>query len=653
MDMSLRSEPAVGRASNCGVSVTAEPGWPGMKLLQLEVQPVVERSTGIRESVSEAWIANDPQNYSPALERGLLPPSRFRTQCQVASSALFLSEVDLAIRRIWLQQPIAFARAGGSDIPVSAFRWTLPDLRPRGSARTGIFPQTSFEVDPETATLKTSNEAFVLFKDENGIRPVCPFFELHGDWDGRQGGDARLTETVLRQNGLALGDIEWSIRHANHKAYAATHEEGDRIEATLAFRGDDHSLHALAGYSPQGVKRPLVLPGSKGIAMGQLRAIRPSADHPEIRLRFTAPKGLAYGPIDLAARVKFSPKSRNVIGWILDWLFLRFKANDEWKGFALPKEQLVLSPEAAWMNYKLMRYGELPGAIGRIVVHLKSAIALLRAWGTQQSEFLRFALGPRADVAKLPPGLYASWRGAGAVISSLGLVDDLGDGVITCALKGVGRASARIVVGPPHFSPDRRPPVSIADDLTDKESRAAPRDPGWATGANAEAADLEIQDLLDRAFETAGASNLDAWAEQRRQENQSAAVYRGDEPKAIPADPSAPIWGDLASASVSDLPLFEQGRWRHRRNSAEEFFEQLVRDNEGLVKQWIRDQDARSVYYDKRMPALMRGSDRRPLHLTRRQYEAFTRWFEATRARKLRENEAELAAARARKAGEA
>jgi hypothetical protein len=254
---------------------------------------------------------------------------------------------------------------------------------------------------------------------------------------------------------------------------------------------------------------------------------------------------------------------------------------------------------------------------------------------------MRLAVGPQADVAKLPPGLFASWRGNGAVLSSLGLVDDLGDGIISCTLKGVGTAKARIVVGPPHFSPDRRPPVSIADDLIDKENRIGPRDPAWATGDNAASAKAEIQDLLDRAFETAGASNLDAWAEQRRAENASAAVYRGD--PETPLDPGAPIWGDLRIRTVTDLPLFELGTWRHRRNSADEFFEQIVRDNEGLITQWIRSQDdPLSVYYDTRMPALMRGSDRRPLHLTRRQIEAFRRWFDAVRAEKERENAAAL-----------
>lgn len=555
----------------------------------------------------------------------------------------------MTIRRIWLQQPIAFARAGGSRDPVPAFRWTFPDLRPRGSARTTIYPEPSFNVDDRTGTLSQVDDPYILFKDEMGIRPVCPFYELHGEWDGQPANDSRLTEKGLRDNGLSLADIDWEIRHANHKAYIATHSEGDRIEAALRFRGDDHDSHVLKGYSPKEAPQPLVPPDSGGIAMGSLRAIRPSADFPHIRLRFTAPKGLAYGPRDLGERLKQVPRSRGPIAWLLDWLILRFKANDEWKDFALPGTQLILNPQAAWMDYKLVRYGELPAALGRLLAQIRSTLALYRARDTQLSELMRAAVGPLADVGKLPPGLFATWRGDGAILSSLGLVDDLGDGIISCTLKSVGTAKARIVVGPPHFSPDRRPPISIADDLIDKENRAGPRDPAWAAGGNILAAKMEIQDLLDRAFETAGASNLDAWAEQRREENASAAVYRGD--GEVPIDPGKPIWGDLSARTVTDLPLFALGTWRHRRNSAEEFFEQIVRDNEGLIEQWIRCQDdPLSVYYDKRMPALMRGSDRRPLHLTRRQMEAFRRWFDAIRAEKERENAAELRQSAARTA---
>lgn len=553
----------------------------------------------------------------------------------------------MAIRRIWLQQPIAFARAGGSRDPLPAFRWTFPDLRPRGSARTTIFPEPSFVVDDETGKLQQIDDPFILFKDENGIRPVCPFFELHGECDGQDPADSRLTEKNLQDNGLSLADIEWKILHANHKAFIATHAEGDRIEASLLISGDDHRSHDLIGYSPGASQDPLVPPDGAGIAMGSLRAIRPTSDFPHIRLRFTAPKGLAYGPTDLAARLKQAPQSRNPIAWLIDWAFLRFGINAEWKDFALPNGQLILNPQAAWSKYQLLRYGDLPGALWRLLVNLRSSIALFRAWGTQQSEVMRMALGPLADVGKLPPGLFATWRGKGAILSSIGMIDDLGDGIITCTLKGVGAAQARIVVGPPHFSPDRRPPISIADDLVDKENRAGPRDPGWAVGENALAARIEIQDLLDRAFETAGASNLDAWAEQRREENASAAVYRGD--PQIPLAPGASIWGDLRIRTVTDLPLFSLGSWRHRRNSGEEFFEEIVRDNEGLITQWIRDQDdPLSVYYDKRMPALMRGSDRRPLHLTRRQMQAFKRWFDAIRDEKEQEEAAEVGQSAAR-----
>ncbi len=547
----------------------------------------------------------------------------------------------MAIRKIWLQQPIAFARAGGSSDPVPAFRWTFPDLRPRGSARTTIYPESSFSVDNDTGSLTQVDEPFILFKDENGIRPVCPFFELHGECDGQDPLDSRLTEQDLRNSNLSLADIEWEIRHANHKAYIATHSEGDRIEASLQFRGDDHAIHVLKGYSPKDAPRPLVFPESCGIAMGSLRAIRPSAQFPHIRLRFTAPKGHAYGPRDLDDRLRQVPQSRNLIAWLLDWVLLRFKANDEWKGFTLPSCQLILNPQAAWMDYKLVRYSELPGALVRLLFNFRAAVALFRARDTQLSELMRFAVGPLADVGKLPPGLFATWRGNGAILSSLGLVDDLGDGIISCTLRGVGTAKARIVVGPPHFSPDRRPPISIADDLIDKEDRGGPRNCEWAKADNLLLAKLEIQDLLDRAFETAGASNLDAWAEQRREENASAAIYRGDPD--VPFNAGQPIWGDLSIQTVTDLPLFARGTWRHRRNSAEEFFEQVVRDNEGLITQWIRDQDdPQSVYYDKRMPALMRGSDRRPLHLTRRQMAAFQRWFDAIRAEKEKEANVEI-----------
>jgi hypothetical protein len=528
------------------------------------------------------------------------------------------------IHKIWLQQPIAFARVGGSHTPVPAFRWSDKDLRPRGTAKTMIVPAPTFSVDEKDGKLVPEPEAAsTLLKDETGIRPVCPFFELHGEWEGQA--DTRITDEVIRDAGLHLSDLTWSIHHANHKAYSLTHADGDRIEARLTVRGNDHALHCLDGRSPEGAVNPLV-PAGRCIVMGKVQVIRPTQEHRAVRLRFYAPPGHAYAPTNLQERLTTRRR-------LIDHLIALSLVNARWNDFKLPDTRTFLNPEAAWPQYKLLTYGQLGRAIPRIVTRLRSFIALARHRQVQMSEIARFLIGPTADAGKLPPGLFASKVGDGAVLSSLGIVDDLGDGILTCTLSGVTQpARARIVVAPPHFSPDRRPPVSIADNLTDREMRHDVRQPGWSNGENWRASEAEIDDLLDRAFETEGLSNLDAWNKTLRSENISDAVYRGDANP--PRDPKTLLWRDLRAQTVLNLPLTEQGRWRHRRNSSDEFFEQLIRDDRELVEKWIRTpDDDQSLYYDRRMPALMRGSDRRPLHLTRRQLEAFKKWVAELRRR--------------------
>src|SRR5713226_6264847 len=158
-----------------------------------------------------------------------------RSEIFAAQSVRALSEgrIEPMIRKVWLQQPIAFARVGPSRTPLSAFRWTQPDLRPRGTGRTTITPAATFDVDATTGvpTRRGEEEEFTLFRDEDGIRPVAPFFELHGDWDGRAEQSTALTTRVLEENGLSLSSLTWDIHHANHKAYSLTRAEGDRVEA--------------------------------------------------------------------------------------------------------------------------------------------------------------------------------------------------------------------------------------------------------------------------------------------------------------------------------------------------------------------------------------------------------------------------------------
>ena len=121
------------------------------------------------------------------------------------------------ITRLWLQQPIAFARVGKSPTPLSAFRWSEPDLRPKGTAKTLVVPAPSYTVDDTGALVRDDDFTTTLFRDEHGIRPVCPFIELHGQWEGQRPGEpTNLTEKVLTDAGKSLSDLTWTLDHANH-----------------------------------------------------------------------------------------------------------------------------------------------------------------------------------------------------------------------------------------------------------------------------------------------------------------------------------------------------------------------------------------------------------------------------------------------------
>jgi hypothetical protein len=141
---------------------------------------------------------------------------------------------------------------------------------------------------------------------------------------------------------------------------------------------------------------------------------------------------------------------------------------------------------------------------------------------------------------------------------------------------------------------------------------------------------LEVNDLMERAFETIGLTNVDALNNRVDTiENPAYAVihgkrYRRGEHKAFPVVPS----------TLQDpLPLCEIARQQHRRFSALEVFENILRQRPTLIQELVRPPVGDNPLFDARMPALMRGSSGEPLHLTRRQYDLMVEW-----ARKLRES---------------
>ena len=548
------------------------------------------------------------------------------------------------LQEIWLVQPLAFARGGSSPTPCDAFDWSEPDLSPGGSGRTQIIPADTLIVDPKNATisLKPANSRNeIIFKDGDHIRPVCPFFELHGLWeeDGKMIAGP-VTPSVLAASGKSAADLEWRVEFHNAKAMHCTKEEGDRVIAIVEMQGDCLTAQTLQGRSPWGVIKPLVPPFSF-IPFGKVQLTCPNEAFPEFRLRFTPGAGKVYAPSNLMNRLaglEYPRADAEKPGDMVDFVWELLKLNNQWQGFSLPPEQCILNPNAAWPNFKLFTEMDVGAAVFGALNRLVSVDALRG----DPSQLLRSLLGGASDafdVRNLPPGLYARVVEQPNLMASLGMIDDFGDGVITCKLDGVGLAQARIVIGPPDFAPDRRPPVSLADGLADRTIRAQVRDAAWVSGGNAQQAELEIQDIIARAFETMGLANIDATNDYFQIENVNRA--KRDKPAADAKTVQEGLWtantaisGDQAAKMVlprdthweNALRLTSLGKDAHRRNSVSMFFKALVLKYPDFMDRWIRVPAGPDRYYDHKMPALMRGSDRMPLHLTRRQYDLLANW---------------------------
>ena len=93
-----------------------------------------------------------------------------------------------------------------------------------------------------------------------------------------------------------------------------------------------------------------------------------------------------------------------------------------------------------------------------------------------------------------------------------------------------------------------------------------------------------------------------------------------------PDEAMAKLWNLDQLPSASRLPLTSLAGRLHRRLSAREILEDLFRGQPDLIRRFIREPSTEERLYDQRMPALMRGADRQPLHVTQRQFEILTGW---------------------------
>jgi hypothetical protein len=504
------------------------------------------------------------------------------------------------IQAIFIDPPIAVARIGGSSTPMDSFRWVDSS---DAHLQTVISPHWSLDVDADgVATPRLPNT--LIFRDSGLIRPVAPFFEL---WSltGEDGSDPStwqqtpLTTDVLNQIG---GSFTVTADARNRKA--ARRARNPDLEfgtfPAVTIRTDNNRQVALIATSRPGVTRPMIPRDSRGIPFGSVQVLRGQAQPPEgstpwasqvrvdtLRFRFTPAKGEFYGPVGV----------RNT--------FNQFAP--------VKPENAFLDGDAGWA-------------------------------GTRQTAWVEPA--DTFDGTEVNDG-----NNAGG--PSLGIVDDTCSVTFTVDLNLAGRptlsARACAFVSPPDFAPDRRPFLSLADELNDRASRSL-------GSVRPEGLEGWVRDLFERVYETVSLFNLDLWRNERAIALSPAGQLGAKIPGDAVSDPAVAMGGldklrdpnkPILEASSTDvpLPLTERAQERHRNLAELDSLKTLVQQQPQRLAGLIRApftmmqpnpneqlQDGqRSVnesggFTNMQMPPFMRQSNANPLTISQWQYALLLQW---------------------------
>jgi hypothetical protein len=513
------------------------------------------------------------------------------------------------IQGIFVDPPIAIARLGGSNVPVDAYQW-VESRNPRTDGDTVIAPWWTLDVNADGSVEPRKSDK-ILLRDGDLIRPVAPFFEI---WAllGEDGSppsrwrESPLTPALLKQFGADESAVTLKIDAKNRKAARRTGNK-NLVFGTfepLTVRADNHDRHTLFGVSPPDAKPPMI-PRDRNIPLGSVQIMRsrpPAAganwandvDVEIMRFRFTPGRGRFYGPLEAAHPM------RNTT----------FAAVEQTNAF--------LDGAAGW-------YGE-------------STLEIFEPNDTEDTQTIRGGAGP-----------------------SLGVVDDTCEARIDVTLtlpaskkKGkfgtsaAGRTfqtHANVFAGPPDFAPDRRPFLSLADELSDRSGDMAKRD------AALDDQDIQawVSDLFERIYETVSLLNLDNYQRQRaitlrgdalrkdgpvRNDNVSRPINGAMTKMDALRNPDTPV-GAVGAGEL--LPLTEHAREKHRElkdiTELQEFLSKYPRRLQRLVRapfevtpgETADDAGTSSM----RMPPFMRHSSGFPLTLSNWQHELLMRWAAA------------------------
>jgi hypothetical protein len=508
--------------------------------------------------------------------------------------------VAVGIRDIFIDPPLAIARLGGSSMPQDAYLWvTAPE--PRAGDTTTIAPTWCLAVQQD-ATVVPIMPAQVVLRDGPLIRPVAPFFEVWarvGKAGSRPGSwrEVPLTPALLAQSGGSLSDLLLQVDAKNLKAARRTGNPdlGFGTYPPIRVAADEYTPVSLLAMSPSGTREPLI-PLGKNIPLGTVQIMRsrpqpsegvewaPFVNVEVIRFRYTPARGFVYGVPDTA------------------------KPSAPLPGTTPPGPlRVAVDPERAFLN---------PRA----------------GWA-----------GTAANDLVEPSDTYDGAGPGQRNRPSLGVVDDTCEVRFEAILNLPGRgqalnATAHAFVGPPDFAPDRRPFLSLADELNARGEQSRTR-----RKMNAEETDAWVQDLFERVFETVSLFNVDMYREQ------GALLLRDQQrrPKPIPRDQfprPAHAMGALDRLRNADfplpprtqdepLPLTEHARVRHRELADLNGLKDFIRNNPGRIRRLVRrpftveageDADVSSM----RMPPFMRNSNALPLSLSAWQYDLLMEWVD-------------------------
>ena len=503
---------------------------------------------------------------------------------------------------IYCDPPIAFARLGGSTTPLAAYKWATP-ANPRTDGNTVIVPSWSLNILPD-GTVDPFLPNTIRFRDGPMLRPVCPFVEIWarvGDPAANSSTwhDAPLTAALLAAEGLTAAALTFTVSARNLKVQRRTGNPALAYGTfpDVAIAGDDHSLHALAATNPPGVPTPMI-PAGQVIPLGVIQVLKSrlqpattavkwaeAVNVATIRVRFTPAPGLTYGPRQAA--------SANVQN-----------------GPSVQPAQAFLNDAAGW-------FGNAGAGKGFVIP--------------------ADTFDTRAD----------------NVSASLGVIDDTCEARLTVSLRRNGQPSlaahANFFSAPPDFAPDRRPIVSIADELNDRAADGAARN----AALTHDELDVWVADLFDRIYETVSVLNVDFW----RDSNAAFQLPPGKLAPAINNDqisnPRRPMGSedalrnrDLrvgAATTQTPLPLSDHARERHRGIASIDTLRALVVSDPARLKTLIREPfEAERVSpriierlrrTTMRMPPFMaQSTPSTPLTLAAWQYALLMSWATAQQA---------------------